>query len=332
LKKALITGGAGFIGCFLAERLLDLGWQVDLVDNLSRGRMDAFLQGLLRKPGASFIECDLLDGKQSLALLGRDYTHIFHFAAILGVQNVIDNPDRTLYANVMLLKTALDLAKAQDRLSRFVFASTSEVYAGSLETIGLTIPTPENHVITLPDLGRPRTSYMLSKLYGESMVRLSGLPHTIIRPHNVYGPRMGLSHVVPQLLQKAHEAVDGASIEVFSVDHMRTFCFITDAINMILLAAELPECLDQVLNLGTEAPEYQIEQLAEVVIKVVDKTLAIQPGPETQGSPSRRAPDMTKMAQLTGYVSKVELMDGVRLTYQWYSAKVFVGERTNVAI
>ena len=332
MKKSLITGGAGFIGCYLADRLLESGWKVDLVDNLSRGRMDAFLQGLLRKPGASFIECDLLDSKQSLELLGWDYTHIFHFAAILGVQNVIDNPDKTLFANVMLLKTVLDLAKAQTRLSRFIFASTSEVYAGSLETIGLTIPTPENHVISLPDLGLPRTSYMLSKLYGESMVRLSGLPHTIIRPHNVYGPRMGLSHVVPQLLLKAHDAVDGTRIEVFSIDHMRTFCFIGDAINMILLAAETPECLNQVLNLGTEAPEYRIEQLAEVVIKAVGKTLAIQPGPETQGSPSRRAPNMTKMAQLTGYVSTVGLMDGVRQTYQWYTANVFVGDRTNVAI
>ena len=85
----------------------------------------------------------------------------------------------------------------------FVFASTSEVYAGSLEHFGLPIPTPETAPLGLPDLGRPRTTYMLSKIYGEALCRHAGLPFTILRPHNLYGPRMGMAHVIPELHARA---------------------------------------------------------------------------------------------------------------------------------
>jgi len=74
----------------------------------------------------------------------------------------------------------------------------------------------------VPDLSRPRTSYMLSKLYGEALCRHSGIPFTILRPHNVYGPRMGLSHVVPELIERAHGARDSDLLEVFSIGHRRT--------------------------------------------------------------------------------------------------------------
>jgi UDP-glucose 4-epimerase len=332
MAKALITGGAGFIGGFLAEHLLDLGWRVDILDNFARGRSDRFLKDLLARDGARLIECDLLAGEDAVATLDQDYSHLFHFAAILGVQNVIDNPGRTLSANVRLLETALALGRRQAALDRFVFASTSEVYAGSLETVGLAIPTPEDHVIALPDLARPRTSYMLSKLYGESMVRLSGLPYTILRPHNVYGPRMGQSHVVPQLLRKAFDAPDGGAIEVFSVDHTRTFCFIDDAVEMARRAAMSEICRDEVLNVGAQAPEHRIEELAHIVIETVGKDLTIAPGPETQGSPSRRAPDMTRMFERTGYAAAVGLAEGVRRAYDWYRANVFDRDRMETAV
>lgn len=332
IGKALITGGAGFIGGFLAEALLTKGWRVDILDNFQRGRSDAFLRSLLDNDKARLIECDLLAGSSTTTELPDDYTHIFHLAAILGVQNVLDHPSETLSANVTLLENTLSMARRQRNLERFVFTSTSEVYAGSLETIGLTIPTPEDQVIALPDLGKPRTSYMLSKLYGESMVRLSGLPYTILRPHNVYGPRMGQSHVIPQLLQKAYDAAPETEIEVFSVQHTRTFCFISDAIEMAILAATTPACMGEVLNLGTEAPEYEIGDLAKVVIETVGKHLVIRPGAETQGSPSRRCPDMRRMSEKTGFCSKVTLSDGVSKTYDWYRAHVFEGDAAEVAI
>lgn len=331
-NKALITGGAGFIGGFLAARLLADGWTVDILDNFARGRADAFLQDLLKQDRARLIECDLLAGEQATASLDGDYSHIFHLAAILGVQNVIDNPATTLSANVALLQSVLTFAKRQTGLERFVFTSTSEIYAGSLDTIGLTIPTPEDHVLALPDLGRPRTSYMLSKLYGEAMVRMSGLCHTILRPHNVYGPRMGQSHVIPQLLQKAHIAPEGGEIEVFSLNHTRTFCYIDDAVEMICRTAVADTCRDQVLNLGVQDPENTIKELADVVIRTVGKTVTIKPGPETQGSPARRAPQMSRMLALTGYSAGTDLATGVQRTYDWYRPNVFDGDGRGIAV
>ena len=157
-----------------------------------------------------------LRASDALADLGSDYTHVFHLAAIVGVGHVLERPYATLRDNVRLLDVVLDFARRQSALARFLFASTSEVYAGSLEHLDMPVPTPEDTPLALPSLAHPRTSYMLSKLYGEALVRHGGVPFTIFRPHNVYGPRMGLSHVVPQLLEKAHRAPDGGTLEVFS--------------------------------------------------------------------------------------------------------------------
>ena len=84
---------------------------------------------------------------------------------------------------------------------------------------------------------------MLSKIYGEALVHQSGLPFTIVRPHNFYGPRMGLSHVVPQLLQRIHEAADGDELVVYSIDHQRTFCFIDDAVEYSAAPHRLAEAV-----------------------------------------------------------------------------------------
>jgi nucleoside-diphosphate-sugar epimerase len=129
--------------------------------------------------------------------LSAHYALIFRLAAIVGVANVLDAPDRVLRRNDELLVSALELAARQRDLERFVFASTSEVYAGTLALGDLPLPTPEDAPLTVPDPRLPRTSYMLSKIFGEAMSFQSGLPVTVVRPHNVYGPRMGLAHVIP---------------------------------------------------------------------------------------------------------------------------------------
>src|SRR5262249_20084204 len=148
--------------------------------------------------------------------------------------------------------------------------------AGTLRHGDLPVPTPEDVTLTLMPLREPRSSYMLSKIYGEAMLVHSGLPYTIVRPHNIYGPRMGMAHVVPQLLEKAHEAGPHSFIEVFSVDHRRSFCFIDDAVEMIRRVLDSPAALNQVLNLGAEGPEITMRRLAEVVIGVVAKPLEIR--------------------------------------------------------
>jgi nucleoside-diphosphate-sugar epimerase len=323
LKHALITGGAGFIGLHLARRLLDEGWRVDLLDDFSRGRQDADLAELLKNERLVFRQGNLRDPRVG-EVLGRGYSEIFHFAAILGVQNVIDRPYAVLEANVALTAAAIEIARRQTGLQRLVFASTSEVYAGSLEHFGLAIPTPETTPLALPPLGRPRSSYMLSKLYGEALSLHSGMPVTIIRPHNVYGPRMGLGHVIPQLLVRASKTPDGASLDVYSVEHTRTFCYVDDAVEIILRLAVAAGSEGRAVNVGTEAPEISIGRLAEIVVRVAGKRLAITAQPPTQGSPARRAPDMSLCAALTGYRSTVGIDEGIARTYRWYAGREFL--------
>lgn len=318
--KALITGGAGGVGLHLARRLLSAGARVALLDIISKDDLDRDAQELLACPAAEYFQGDLTNLDFNL---GTEYTHIFHLAAILGVKKVMEYPLQVLKKNAETTSVALELASTQNKLERFVFASTSEVYAGSLEVGNLAVPTPETEVLALPDLGRPRTSYMLSKLYGEAAVRLSGLPATIVRPHNFFGPRMGGRHVIPQMLSRAHNAVDGDQFEVYSPDHTRCFCYITDAVEMIFRLSNSAAALGATVNVGTQEPEIRMDGLAQLIGEVVGRKLDFVPLPPTEGSPVRRAPDMSYCAELCNYRSDTPLEYALHETYDWYRANVF---------
>jgi UDP-glucose 4-epimerase len=324
LKKVLITGGAGFIGHHLALNLLKNGYKVDLVDNFARGIKDIPLNELSKKDGVNLFNIDLLN-KRELNELGKEYSLIFHLAAIIGVQFVLKAPFDVLTKNVQLLENTISIAKDQKQLDRFVFTSTSEVYAGTLKHFNMKIPTPESTPLTLTELSENRTSYMLSKIYGEVLCLHSGLPVTIVRPHNFYGPRMGLSHVVPELFKKAFFS-ENNKIEVFSPDHKRTFCYITDAVEMMRTLAETETSIGQAFNIGNETPEISIEELAKKIISITGKNLSINPGPTTAGSPQRRCPDMSKTIGVTGYKPQIDLDNGLQRTFDWYKENVFLNE------
>jgi nucleoside-diphosphate-sugar epimerase len=320
--KVLLTGGAGFIGLNLAAALVSTGYEIDIIDNLSRGVNDAALRDLIASGKARFHHTDLLT-PGALSCFGDDYTIIIHFAAIVGVRNVLERPYQTLRDNILLQEAAIDFAKRQRRLDRLLFASTSEVYAGSLLHLTLPFPTPEDVPLALPSLVEPRTSYMLSKIYGEAMVIQSGVPYTIVRPHNVYGPRMGMAHVVPELLKKAHDAPSGGTLDVFSVDHRRCFCFVDDAVELIRRLLDSDAARDQVLNVGAQDAEVSIQELAAIVADIVGKPLRIVARPATAGSPLRRCPDMSKTKAITGYSARTSLREGVAVTYTWYRKYAF---------
>ena len=324
MSKVLVTGGGGFIGGHLASRLVELGHEVHLLENFSRAVRDSYLEGLLASPGVRLIEADLTR-PESAGRVGTDYEFVYHLAAIVGVANVLRAPVAVLTGNVRMLEAALEIAARQTRLRRFVFTSTSEVYVGTLEKLGLPFPTPEDVPLVCPDLGSKRMSYMLSKIYGEAMCRAAQVPTTMVRPHNVYGPRMGLSHVIPELLQRAHSTREGGNLEVFSVGHKRTFCYIADAVEMLRLAAENDGADSGTYNLGNQSPEVTILELARLVVAAVGKRLCLVPKPDTVSSPARRAPDTTKIRNLTGYTSRIDLREGIQRTLQWYSAQVFSG-------
>ena len=318
MTKALVTGGTGFIGAHLANRLIERGYEVDLIDDFSRGANDDAIASLQRSGRTRLLERDLRSSG-GLDDVDNDYDYIVHLAAIVGVANVLERPFAVLRDNVQMTAETIALARRQSALKRFLFASTSEVYAGTLEHFTLPVPTAESTPLAVPGLELARTSYMLSKLYGEAMCHQAGIAFTIVRPHNVYGPRMGLAHVIPELLWRAHKATD-QRLEVFSVDHRRTFCYVDDAVEMMVRAAESAQCEGETLNVGTQSPEVAIGELATLIVTVVGKNLEIVPRPPTPGSPERRCPDMSRMTALTGYESRVGLEEGIRRTYEAYRA------------
>lgn len=320
--KVLITGGAGFIGGHLAAAHAGDGDHVDILDNFARAVRDTFMDTLVERGGVRLLTADLLQA-DSLAAADTDYDVIYHLAAIIGVQHVLARPYAVLASNVEMTDRVLALARHQQHLSRLVFASTSEIYAGTLLAGQLPIPTPEDAPLVMPPLDSSRTSYMLSKIYGEAMCHASGVPISIVRPHNVYGPRMGLSHVIPELLKRAHEAPPGSTLEVFSIDHTRTFCYVDDAVVQLRALATVPDAVGKAVNLGTSKPECTIGRLAELIVAATGKPLAIVPGPTTAGSPSRRCPDTSLIDRLSGVTSRVSLEEGIARTYAWYNEAVF---------
>lgn len=315
--KTLVTGGAGFIGGHLSAALASEGAQVDLADNFGRGRKDAFLAELESRPNVRIIALDLCD-TNACQSLDTDYDLIVHLAAIIGVRHVTARPYETLRDNVTMTANALEIAQRQLRLSRFLFASTSEVTAEAVMK-GASVPTPEDVSLVLPALAQPRTSYMLSKVYGEAMTAHSGVPFAVFRPHNVYGPRMGMSHVIPELLQRAVAAPRDGRLDVYSTDHRRAFCYVGDAVKQIQSLANSNAALAGTFNVGNSDEEVSIGELAHLVCEVAGRSdLTIDPLPATPGSPVRRCPDMAHTMTITAPADRTSLRDGVQSTFDWY--------------
>jgi nucleoside-diphosphate-sugar epimerase len=320
--KVLITGGAGFIGLHLANSLLKNHHKVDLLDNFSRGKLDDELNLLSQNSQMSIINADLQENNL-INQLDTDYDLIFHFAAMLGVQNVLDQPYKVLDLNMLLTSNAISIAKQQKSLDCFIFSSTSEVYAGSLENNLLDIPTKESSLIVLPERQKPRTSYMLSKLYGEAMCIHSSIPYLIMRPHNIYGPRMGMSHVIPQLIEKAYKETNNGMLNVYSLEHTRTFCYVEDAVEQMYALILNKKSRNQIYNIGCQFPEITIEELSNKIVKLIGKKLFLNSLGTSEGSPSRRCPDMSNTNSMINYANKISIDEGLRLTYNWYIKNYF---------
>jgi len=331
LRKVMITGGAGFIGLSLARHLLakpEHGiTRLDLVDDFSRAVRDPDLEEVAKDARVEVTSVDLV-GQGSLDGFGTDYAQVFHFAAIIGVAHVLERPFDVLRGNIAMLDRVLEFGLQQSALERLVFASTSEVYAGALANFTLPLPTPESAPLAVTDLSHPRTSYMLSKMYGEALCRHSGLPFTILRPHNIYGPRMGMAHVVPELLRKMRDAPSHGRVPVASAGHRRAFCYVADAVEMIARSAWATSCCNEVLNIGNQSAEIEIFELAEAIRSSVGRPdIELVRGAPTSGSPERRCPDMSKAARLTQYEPRVGIHEGLSLTFEWYEERIFSGRQ-----
>jgi UDP-glucose 4-epimerase/UDP-glucuronate decarboxylase len=319
MARVLVLGGAGFVGYHLAARLADEGHALTLVDDLSRGRADAALTALCARPGVSFVQADLTT-PGALSALPREWDHVYMLAAVVGVRNVERDPARVIRTNTLALQYLLDWLPAAGET--LFFASTSEAYAGSVALGLAAVPTPEDVPLAVADAGAPRAAYAISKILGEAAVshagRARGRRWVIGRYHNVYGPRMGADHVIPELALRAVRRED--PFRLYGAGQRRAFCHVADAVEATLRVVATDGAWGRVVNIGNDTEETVIEDLATLVLRRAGYRPSIERGPAPAGSPERRCPDLTRLRALTGFAPKVPLETGLAETFDWYRA------------
>jgi len=311
-KTYLVTGGAGFLGSHLVERLLSEGKKVICFDNEFRGTFQNLShvkskeliihKGDVRKPEEWPKNYGKIDG-------------IFHLAAINGTHYFYSIPEEVLEVNVKGIINALEFARKND-IDYFSFASSPEAYG-----IPDKFPTPETTKLTVPDLDNPRWSYGSSKIIGEvfciNYARKFGFKCSILRYHNTYGPRDYSGHVIPDLIRKIitkeRIVVEGNGNET------RSFCFINDAIAATLLIQEKQRSDFDVFNVGIDV-ETKITDLIKNLEEIFDKKIQPIFKPKERPGTQRRMPDITKIKKI-GYKSKTCLKTGLKITVNWHLKK-----------
>jgi UDP-glucose 4-epimerase/UDP-glucuronate decarboxylase len=318
-RRILVTGGAGFIGYHLATELArEAGNHVVLVDNFVRGRLDADLEKLVAMPNVQLLSADLTD-PASFGKFGSGYDEVYHLAAILGVGNVLERPHEVLRVNAITTLLLLDWF-VQGGGKKVLFSSTSEVYAWTQQFYPLPVPTPEDVPLALTDLRNRRSSYAGSKIFGElAVAQYCGVherPFVTVRYHNVYGPRMGYDHVIPQLYRRICQGEQ--PLVVYSADHRRAFCYVSDAVCATIQAMRSDRATGAVVNIGNDLEELTIRELAERLLRKANREVAIAPRPQVNDPVVRRAPDISRARDLFDYQPRVSLDEGLDRTIAWY--------------
>ena len=317
MSRYLIIGGAGFLGIHLTKKILEHKKnKVDLVDNFSRGKKDIFFKNILINKNVRHYNFDLSE-KIITKKFKKNYDYIFNLAAIVGVKNVLENPLDVLIKNIIIQKNSIEICINQKRLKRFIFISTSEVYYASLKNKLIRFPTPEDNVITVDNHDNPRATYMLSKIYCEAITGLAKINYTIVRPHNVYGPRMGMAHVIPELIFKINKS-NSKNMKILNGNFKRTFCFIDDAINMILSLTYSKKANKKIFNIGIQEPETKIIKIAKLIAKLENKKIVFKSVLSKYESPIRRAPNTKKMYKFIKKIKTTTLINGLKKTLSWY--------------
>ena len=296
--KYLITGGGGFIGIKLAERLIkNKANKIYIIDNFSKKKNNKDLSKILKNKNVKLIKKNLNQISDYLKIYSFDY--IYHFAAILGVQKVIENPFITLKENILSTINLIDFSKKQKKLKKICFTSTSEVYAYTLRKKLAKYPTPEDIDFLVSKDFSPRSSYLLSKIVGEHLMNYSRLNFIIFRPHNIFGPQMGFAHVIPQLTKKILKHKK-RNIIINNSKHKRTFCDIDFAIELIFNISHNKGLNRKTFNIGSPENEISIMQLSQKIKKILNsKNQLISSTSQKDNSPERRRPDMSKSLHYT---------------------------------
>jgi UDP-glucuronate decarboxylase len=323
MNKVLITGGAGFIGLHLARLLAPQTKQLVLCDLRPAADQDADFQAFLQQhPGVEYISGNLLE-TSFYDKLGGGYDVVYHLAAMLGVEAVEKDPIGVVRNNLNGTLNVLDWF-ARSGSKKIIFSSTSEVYAGAAEIGVMAVPTPESVPAVITNIFHPRSSYALSKLAGEHLVaqfgRQTGQAFTVIRYHNVYGPRMGYRHVIPQIMQRLTKGENPMIVR--SPEHTRAFCYVADAAEATVALAQCAAAEGRLVHVGNSIDHVSVLELTRQIAAAMGLDVRLEPGQDQVGSVSRRCPDVSLLKELTGMEAKVRLPQGLTEMYAWYRGRL----------
>jgi UDP-glucose 4-epimerase len=310
--KALITGGAGFVGSHLSERLLEQGHEVAVLDNLSTGSIDN-IGHLKGAPGFSYV-VDSITNEPLLAEMIDRCDVVFHLAAAVGVKLIVEQPVHTIETNVHGTEVVLKHANKKKKL--VFIASTSEVYGKST-----TVPFREGADLVLGPSSKHRWAYACSKLIDEFLAlaywKERKLPVVIVRLFNTVGPRQTGQYgmVLPTFVR---QALAGHPITVFGDgSQSRSFTYVGDVVGALVKLAGEPRAIGEVFNIGNMG-EVTIGDLAQKVKDMTGSTSPIHYIPYDQAYEEgfedmpRRVPDISKLRELIGYEPTLGLDDIVR--------------------
>jgi UDP-glucose 4-epimerase len=317
IERVLVTGGAGFIGSHLVERLLEDGAAVTVLDNLSTGS-ERNLAAQISNPSLTFVRGTVLD-QQIVDELVAESSLVFHLAAAVGVRYIVEDPLGSVLTNVRGTEHLLDSAHRHGR--RIVLASTSEVY-GRSEAVPFTEDSPR----VLGPTWVHRWSYATAKSLDEHLAFAyadRGLPIAIVRYFNSYGPRIDERGYGSVIARFASQALAGESLTVHGDGQQsRSFTFISDTVDGTILAGRKPEAVGKVFNIG-RAEETTILELAERVRSTLASRSDIVFVPYESYYPQgfqdtrRRVPDVSRAKSTLGFTAKVSLEEGLMSTLAW---------------
>ncbi|HEX5095338.1 MAG TPA: UDP-glucuronic acid decarboxylase family protein [Acidimicrobiia bacterium] len=306
MPRAVLTGGAGFLGSHLATELRRGGYDVVAVDDLSTGRVEN-LDHLADDPGFTLLEHDVSRGIP----IDGPVAAVLHFASPASPPAYLARPLETLAVGSEGTRHALELARAHG--ARFLLASTSEIYGDPLVH-----PQPESYLGNVNSVG-PRAVYDEAKRFAEAITmayhREYGLDTKIVRIFNTYGPRMapGDGRVVTNFLE---QALAGRPLTVYGDgSQTRSFCWVDDEVRGFL--ALLASDWTGPMNVGNPG-EFTVLELAKIVIEVTasDSEIVFEPLPVDD--PTRRRPDITLARDVLGWEPEVDLRTGVARLADWY--------------